>query len=390
MPRSNVLNFLSEFNKKNNLLTNIWGASASKAVSEALAFANFEVPKCQDDQITLVAEHFHELNISHSTIVGGLVADLNFQNSSRGENSYTTRLLKVNGVVVENYEGFHITRNNEAIIPPLSSAYASLSLLRKNQSSVVTSEIDVGLLLFHDTDPENYCHFILDVLSRCYISILMTENPVLILPEFRRVKFHEYYFTKLIDLGYKLHFVAEGEAVKTNKLYHLDVTGRPGGHPILNTNLSAINFVGSLISVNPTYNSNGVLWVSRKMRRRVLQEELIVEQLSQRYDLKCVDLDTMDVWEQASLFDAFRIIVGPHGAAFTNIVFQRPKRDRVLMEIFCKGNGTPSFSLLAKAMGVRHYSFVGERVDQAHTNYPDIRVDVSSFLKFFDDAVNTS
>lgn len=388
MSRSILLNFLQKFNSDNDLSTDIWGESAAEAVKQALLHSGISIQTNPSFEMMIVAEHFQETPLAQRTLVGGNVADLVFPIASNSNLQNSTKLARVKNVTLRNWNGYHIVESESKLVSDLSSVYAPISLIKPVSHTVEIDSIDVGFLLFHDTDPNNYCHFILDVLSRCYLLGLLQDKPILIFPEFSRSRYHEFFFTKLFDFGFEFKFINENEFCHINTLYAVTLGGRVNGHPVLNNNRAAINYLNNFVSVTSRFRPATILWVSRKSTRRVLEEEVILDRLSSFYEVTVSNLEGLNVEQQANLFNEHQIIVGPHGAAFTNIVFQNKSFfKRVLLEIFCKNNGTAAYSLLAHAKECAHYSYVGKSIPTSHPNYPNISVDVDDFVGFFSETV---
>ncbi|WP_088917037.1 glycosyltransferase family 61 protein [Granulosicoccus antarcticus] len=75
------------------------------------------------------------------------------------------------------------------------------------------------------------------------------------------------------------------------------------------------------------------LYISRAAcgTRAVVREEELVKALERR-DFHCVQMESLSVTEQAELLDGADVVVAPHGAGLTNIVFCKP--GTVVVEIF--------------------------------------------------------
>ena len=66
------------------------------------------------------------------------------------------------------------------------------------------------------------------------------------------------------------------------------------------------------------------LYVSRKRSRRPLPGEVVVEEALAKRGFTVVYLEEVNWREQASLFRSARVVVGPHGAGLSNLVFSHP------------------------------------------------------------------
>ena len=118
------------------------------------------------------------------------------------------------------------------------------------------------------------------------------------------------------------------------------------------------------------------LYVSREDAtvRRVVNEGKVVEELLP-YGFEVVALGGMSFADQVQLFNEAEIIVGPHGAGFTNAVFAQP--GATLIELFSPSYINGCFWALANACGHRYGFTVGTQCGD------DIEVDICKFLRLF-------
>jgi hypothetical protein len=117
--------------------------------------------------------------------------------------------------------------------------------------------------------------------------------------------------------------------------------------------------------------------------RRVLNETEIREEVLER-GFEVVSLSDVPFSEQIQLFSEARIIVGPHGAGFTNAVFCQ--EGSILIEFMPEGRHIECFERLARFIGLRYHSIVGTRTDPANSRNYDHAVDraaLSGLLRQF-------
>jgi capsular polysaccharide biosynthesis protein len=120
----------------------------------------------------------------------------------------------------------------------------------------------------------------------------------------------------------------------------------------------------------------------RRQRRRLLNEEELIGALQRHTPrLQVVDaLDGLGVRAQAELVGRHELVLGPHGAGFTHLLFARQAPQRAL-ELLAEGNGSLTFALISGRLGLDHAMHVGTAVPSANgPNYPDLRVDVEAVL----------
>jgi capsular polysaccharide biosynthesis protein len=114
-----------------------------------------------------------------------------------------------------------------------------------------------------------------------------------------------------------------------------------------------------------------------------------------------VTLSGMSVSEQCELFSSAEVVVAPHGAGLTNLLFCR-EGTRVV-EIFPPTYINPGYWVLANHLGLEYYCSiaegpspppppVGANVDEWFWSFvdddQDIRVDLESLLGLLDRALN--
>jgi capsular polysaccharide biosynthesis protein len=111
------------------------------------------------------------------------------------------------------------------------------------------------------------------------------------------------------------------------------------------------------------------IYISRKdaTSRRILNEESLTEILNE-LDFQIVSMSGLSVHEQANLFYEAEIIVAPHGAAMTNLVFCDIKCK--VLEIFAPGYLNPCYRGLSNLIGIDYWYILGTgnspRVSQNH------------------------
>lgn len=106
------------------------------------------------------------------------------------------------------------------------------------------------------------------------------------------------------------------------------------------------------------------IYVSRRdSRNRVMQNEADLERLLQRAGFRIVQLSSLSIDEQITLFRDATTIVSPHGAGLTNIIYCRP--GTVVHELASDGYPNPCFARIGQMMGLDYsvHIFKGEPSD---------------------------
>ena len=145
------------------------------------------------------------------------------------------------------------------------------------------------------------------------------------------------------------------------------------GYPTLRTyDFLRKSFLPSPLPVLPRRR----LYVTRRdaLTRRVVNEDDVVAALSP-LGFETVELEGMAVVEQALLFASAELVVGSHGAGFSNLVFS-PTGSGVL-EFEVKEDFSPSYEILANHRGLRYRRLKCRSVVPG-TN--DLRVEVADMM----------
>ncbi|MEG3983879.1 glycosyltransferase 61 family protein, partial [Microcoleus sp. T3B2] len=115
--------------------------------------------------------------------------------------------------------------------------------------------------------------------------------------------------------------------------------------------------------------------------RRIVNEEEVVNYL-QKFGFRSVKLETMSVAEQAACLAAAKVVVAPHGAGLTNLVFCTPGTK--VIEIFSPMYVPSCYWTISNLCGLEHYSLIGDLVNDRTPIKPlhkDMRLDVKSLEK---------
>jgi capsular polysaccharide biosynthesis protein len=119
---------------------------------------------------------------------------------------------------------------------------------------------------------------------------------------------------------------------------------------------------------------------NRTGSRRVVNEaELLQLLLPRGFDV--VDCGSLDYASQVALFSEAAFVVGPHGAAFTNVLWS-PAGTQVF-EIFEPGSVRRCYWSMCQALGHRHNCGIGEAVAQIHGE-ANIEVPILEFIQALD------
>ncbi|SKB62110.1 Protein of unknown function [Salegentibacter holothuriorum] len=109
------------------------------------------------------------------------------------------------------------------------------------------------------------------------------------------------------------------------------------------------------------------IYISRKIRRKLRNEEEIIQVLKE-FDFKIIEDKTRTVKEQMEIYSSADVIIGPHGASFANILWCRP--NTILIEMFSNRYYPPFFKYLANVLKLKYYAIFEKEVrtnDEAYS-----------------------
>ena len=120
------------------------------------------------------------------------------------------------------------------------------------------------------------------------------------------------------------------------------------------------------------------IYISRKnsSSRKIINENQLITLLT-NFGFKVVSLESMTFLQQVGLFSQTEIIVAPHGAGLTNLIFCQPGVK--VIEIFAKSYPYMCYQQICSYYNLNYYSFIGEDVDNptAKRKKRDMHVNVN-------------
>lgn len=94
--------------------------------------------------------------------------------------------------------------------------------------------------------------------------------------------------------------------------------------------------------------------------RRLINQAELLEAIAP-FQFECVQLESFSFAEQVAMFNAAEIIIAPHGAGLSNLVFCQP--NTTLLEIFLPNEVLDYYRIISAHVGVRYYAWMGEPIE---------------------------
>jgi hypothetical protein len=228
-----------------------------------------------------------------------------------------------------------------------------------------------------------YYHWFNDVLSTLHGTVeLMPTDTVFLMPQgFKNAYGGDFYMKSLNALGISSERVVEFDGCESWILENL-WWQPPAVHPDDQTP-GSLQWIGERISQSISVLESEKpqrIYVSRREpSARVIcnEQELIVG--LEGFGFRICLLEQMPFEEQVRLFRNAEVVVAPHGAGFTNLIFSKPGTR--VVEIHAAGHERRCYWTLCEELGHGYRFYLGEPEFPGRRGEPDIRVDIQDLLQ---------
>jgi hypothetical protein len=105
------------------------------------------------------------------------------------------------------------------------------------------------------------------------------------------------------------------------------------------------------------------VYISRKARRRLTNEAEVIDVLKE-FNFDIIEDVPKTVAEQIALYKNAKVIIGPHGASYTNIINCDP--GTILIELFPGGYYPDYFRSLSTSLGLKYYAIFEDNISETH------------------------
>ncbi|NEO52948.1 MAG: DUF563 domain-containing protein [Okeania sp. SIO3B5] len=139
-------------------------------------------------------------------------------------------------------------------------------------------------------------------------------------------------------------------------------------------------FLSQQVSRSSLYPEKIYISRSQALKRRVVNEEKVVN-LLEKFGFKTIVLESISIPEQALYLANARVVVAPHGAGLTNILFCNSGTK--IIEFFAPEYILVCYWVISNICGLEHYHLIGEVFDEGYSGKPvnkDILVNLDKLL----------
>ncbi|MDB5147526.1 MAG: Capsular polysaccharide biosynthesis protein [Mucilaginibacter sp.] len=202
-----------------------------------------------------------------------------------------------------------------------------------------------------------YYHWMVDILPRIKLLIdcNLTDRIDHYILDYRDTAFQNEALAALnIDIckvsrandHFNYHIVAE----------HLIVPSLPSKINVVSADTCRF-LVDTFLAKRPSGKSGKKIYLKRTKKRKIINQAEIEDYL-ESMGFESLQCENYTIAEQASIFYNADVIIGPHGAAFTNIIFCKPGT-RVI-EFFSPKWINPCYWTISNEVGLDYYYLIGE------------------------------
>lgn len=215
-----------------------------------------------------------------------------------------------------------------------------------------------------DRSTRGYYHWLVEGLPKLF---LLQEqgwsDPVVMPDEYRLLKFARQSLELFGDL--KIEFLPRYGGARIRQAFLIDDLS-PMGKGIVTQNGPVLRRMADEMKRCCGAGKSGGgerIYISRGKGRRTLANEAEVLPILQRHGFRRVVLEEHDLREQIRILSAASVVLGPHGAGLSNVIFM--PAGGLVIELRHAGVGNIAFYRLSEAMGHDYRYMMGEPVADA-------------------------
>jgi hypothetical protein len=245
--------------------------------------------------------------------------------------------------------------------------------------------LDKECVVVHNNYASNYYHWLTEIILRLFLIKEELAGKTVILPSLTQ-KFQSQVLSLFSDSNFEVAKIDPINLIKVKKVYNPSFIADYGNyHPESIKKFSLWVKKKVAVSIAKVGLNQSKIYISRKRAefRRLLNEDELISYLL-RYDFHIVELEDLNFADQVALFNNASLIVGPHGAGFTNLMFC--KKETTVIEIFEENYIHLCYYNLADVFDLNYnYVIAKTIVHDEHNWKSDMFLDMTTIIKLLDD-----
>jgi capsular polysaccharide biosynthesis protein len=296
-----------------------------------------------------------------------------------------------------------------AIITTDGKVLTDTESYKRDQHRLVSKERDISneqpiffdgtLAVISSPGQQCYYHWLLQVIPRLKIlaeSKLSYDKIYLFSGNFKYGWQKESLFAVMNHLGIpqdKLFLIETDSVVQAKTLLVPSIAWKPSSPEFWSVGLSWYKKFFNDVFIKQTKSQTPKrIFISRSkaLYRRIRNETDLMNFLSKK-GFVAFHLEDLSIYDQAALFNNAEIIIGPHGAGWTNLIFCKPGTKIIEIDHGQRGEQRSSYKGMARRMGCVYNAFYVDLLE--NTDHPedilapinqDMMVDIFAFEQFLE------
>ncbi|WP_017303410.1 glycosyltransferase family 61 protein [Spirulina subsalsa] len=262
-----------------------------------------------------------------------------------------TGVLEIPKGQVMDIQGYTLT-GNDFFLPDLSYHRNRLEYAHLPSVKYPIEKIEGTCFSLMTNASNNYCHFLLDSLTRLHLfekaGFSLDQVDWILAP--KPISENAWNIFRQLGINESKCIWSERQrGIQADRLIATTHPGLQAHYPRW-----VVDFMQQRVKLEPSQPQRR-LYIPRKTGTRKIANESELYPLLKKYGFELYNPDQEPY--QPQVFHEAAIIVAPHGAALTNLVFCQPGTK--LLELMSAGHLKPYFFALSQVIGLEHHYIVG-------------------------------
>lgn len=244
----------------------------------------------------------------------------------------------------------------------------------------------------------NYYHFLLEIIAKTEFlnEIPNSKNIPIVMDSVIKKNKNLHEIAKIFTKNRDILFLDSKKLYKIPEIWHITSPNYTIPNVRLNNkfkpeytkiNPNSIKYLRSTLLSKFNINSNKLLkydkvFIRRKSKSRQYNEEEILL-IAEKYGFQGIYFEDLNIHEQMYIFQESKYIIGPSGAAWTNLIYASPKT-KALCWVNQLAKSFTGFSTIAAIVGADLHYFFYEVINETD-NVFDIHSNYHLSLSFFEE-----
>jgi len=260
------------------------------------------------------------------------------------------------------FERFVITTNRDQTLSNIYNGFDSKNFKRKLFSVALSKKMNrkVNYVLVERVFSAGYYRFLCHTIPAIHLAVGSIESPVFVL--YKMNKWQRAVFEKLAPKNINYIEIEQDKQHYFPNIYICSLNFRHASEHTEESWFKVKKDIFSFLSQHTKYNPKKPkkIYISRKnvpSGRRPITNEDEVELLFKKHGYVTIEPQKLSIDDQISIYHSAEIIAGSTGAAFSNIIFCRPKTKLIILQHNTLGHRCGGFATMGSALDLVPYVY---------------------------------